>query len=130
MPRGHYIDLVGQKFGRLIVVERAPSPYTHGGTCWRCLCVCGRYRIVLGSSLRQGLTSSCGCFRRERVAEAMKRRGKHAQAMKAFGRRRTVFEESMRESVGPVSPHADKPVPKWDGCESAIADLAACLGMR
>ena len=33
--------------------------------CWECLCDCGQATVVLQSSLRNGLTMSCGCQQRE-----------------------------------------------------------------
>lgn len=59
------IDLTGQKFGRLTVIERAEN--NGNVVCWVCKCDCGNVRIVQGCSLRNGRTTSCGCFQRERV---------------------------------------------------------------
>ncbi len=54
------IDLTGQKFGRLTVLERA---FTRKGQLfWKCECDCGRVCIVQGSSLRGRRTRSCGCL--------------------------------------------------------------------
>lgn len=62
------IDLTGKRFGRLTVLERARNN-KDGRTMWRCLCDCGNERIVMGKCLRNGHTSSCGCFNKERVSE-------------------------------------------------------------
>jgi hypothetical protein len=58
------VDLTGQTFGLLTVLERAPrtSPGTRQA-CWRCRCECGQETVVNGSSLRRGRTRSCGCGR-------------------------------------------------------------------
>ena len=45
------INLIGQKFGRWTVIEKAPSK---GATYWKCQCDCGTIRNVRGSSLRNG----------------------------------------------------------------------------
>ena len=37
MPK--FIDLTGQKFGRLTVIDRAPNKNSR--TAWNCLCDCG-----------------------------------------------------------------------------------------
>jgi hypothetical protein len=56
------MDLAGQTFGRLTVIERvAHIPRPH----WLCRCECGTERIVRADNLRRGLTRSCGCFHRE-----------------------------------------------------------------
>ena len=58
-----FIDITGSKYGRLTVVSRAEN--IGGKPAWLCSCKCGVETIVSGSSLRQGLTRSCGCYRKE-----------------------------------------------------------------
>jgi hypothetical protein len=50
------IDLTGQTFGRLTVIERAPGP---GPVRWVCECVCGLQRTAPGTRLRDGRAHSC-----------------------------------------------------------------------
>ena len=60
------IDLKGQRFGLLTVIERAPDRETSGGhkkTMWHCLCDCGNHKKVMSDNLRSGNTISCGCYR-------------------------------------------------------------------
>jgi len=52
------LDLTGQVFGRLTVLERRPA------STWRCRCECGKETLVQTGSLRNGRTRSCGCGRR------------------------------------------------------------------
>jgi hypothetical protein len=59
-------DLTGQKFGRLVVVGRAPDG-TDYNQRWHCVCECGANRIVFRHSLTTGVTQSCGCLHRERM---------------------------------------------------------------
>jgi hypothetical protein len=58
-----FIDLTGQRFGRLIVisVQTICSPRT----TWLVSCDCGVEKIVLAYQLRSGRTKSCGCLRVE-----------------------------------------------------------------
>ena len=56
-------DLTGQKFGRLLVIEYAESRYQRAH--WLCQCACGLQKVICGSSLRRGLTESCGCITKE-----------------------------------------------------------------
>jgi len=60
-------DISGMRFGRLVVQSRAGSAKTHNGTValWLCLCDCGTSKVIRGISLRQGSTTSCGCYNRE-----------------------------------------------------------------
>ena len=63
------IDLRGQPFGKLTVL-RENGRDKHNNVLWLCRCECGNEVTVLGSSLRSEKTTSCGCYRRERVAES------------------------------------------------------------
>ena len=58
------IDMTGRVIGRLLVIEECGRD-SRGEVLWRCRCECGNEIIVLGSSLRNGDTTSCGCYRRE-----------------------------------------------------------------
>ena len=51
----------GRRFGRLIVLSRAENSKSDA-IQWKCLCDCGNNKIIAGSSLRTGLTRSCGCL--------------------------------------------------------------------
>ena len=59
-----FIDLMGQKFGRLTVIQRAGFDKRRNSN-WLCKCECGTEKIIAGRSLRRGHTKSCGCLRRE-----------------------------------------------------------------
>lgn len=56
------IPMVGKKFGRLIVIEEAGYD-KRDKPLWKCVCDCGRIKIILGESLRSGTTKSCGHHR-------------------------------------------------------------------
>jgi len=65
---GKVIDLIGQKFGRLTVIERAPdhiTPSGHKEVMWVCKCECGGIKIARGTKLRSGDVRSCGCLQKE-----------------------------------------------------------------
>lgn len=57
---GKKLDLVGQRFGLLVVIEEAGRD-KHGNVLWLCRCDCGDEVIVKCGHLRQGHTTSCGC---------------------------------------------------------------------
>lgn len=61
-------NLIGQKFGYLAVIERAPDN-KQSMARWLCECKCGNKTIVLGNNLKKGTTRSCGCFQRESIIE-------------------------------------------------------------
>lgn len=61
-------DLTGQRFGRLIVVERADDYITESGRAvkrWKCKCDCGNEKIIRYGELTRGSTISCGCYHKE-----------------------------------------------------------------
>lgn len=61
---GKFVDLTGQRFGMLIVIERAERPKNvknFGGVFWLCGCDCGNIKIIRSTSLISGRTKSCGC---------------------------------------------------------------------
>lgn len=60
----YFKNLVGQRFGRLVVIERAGSNKS-GSVLWNCKCDCGNEHVVASGKLVQGKTKSCGCFRKE-----------------------------------------------------------------
>lgn len=66
-PKGNVINLIGKKFGHLTVISRQGSD-KRGEALWKCECDCSAHNhlIVLGSNLRTGHTTSCGCERRSK----------------------------------------------------------------
>lgn len=58
-------DLTGQRFGRLVAVEKADWYVTPRSgrrkEMWRCLCDCGQETTVQRTNLTFGLVASCGC---------------------------------------------------------------------
>ena len=58
-----FIDMTGQRFGRLTVKKYL------GSKKWVCICDCGNTTITRGDLLREGISKSCGCYRREKSSE-------------------------------------------------------------
>ena len=55
-------NLLGQKFGKLLVVERIQGSSKFKRIRYRCKCDCGNETIVESCSLVTGTTISCGCI--------------------------------------------------------------------
>lgn len=70
------IEMMGLRFGRLMVTERIPNPRRNDQARWKCICDCGGEAIIHGHRLRSGGTKSCGCFRRDRAGNLFKTHGK------------------------------------------------------
>lgn len=67
-------QLVGQRFGRLTVIERRPSAGS-GNARWLCRCECGGEIVPVARDLVTGATKSCGCLRREVIWRQTHKRG-------------------------------------------------------
>lgn len=65
-------DLTGQRFGRLVVIERAKSNLSRHHR-WVCRCDCGIVTAPTTQSLVIGHSKSCGCLRKERMTKHGKR---------------------------------------------------------
>ena len=73
MAKGKRVKIKsGDKYGMLTVLEEiAPhiSPCGNKVRRFKCQCDCGNTTIVLLNNLRNGNTSSCGCYNKQRIKE-------------------------------------------------------------
>ena len=95
---GKCTDLTGQKFGKLTVIERVENyidPKGRQRSRWLCKCECGDIIVVVGSSLKRGATTSCGCARKN----AIEKRTYQNLIGQRFGRL-TVLKEYGRKNLG------------------------------
>lgn len=65
----------GDRFGKLTAISKA-VPRRHGRQYWRCRCDCGETTTVRDHHLYDGGTISCGCHRRQRIANRNRTHGK------------------------------------------------------
>jgi hypothetical protein len=64
------INIEGKTFGRLTVVGRDDAPVAiRRDARWVCRCECGNMITTNSSTLRRGTSTSCGCFRREKLLQ-------------------------------------------------------------
>lgn len=88
-------DLVGRRFNRLLVENRAENRKKR--TFWNCTCDCGKKVTVTGNALIEGNTQSCGCYKRDLTSERHRRRPHEAtyNALMARGHRpcRLTYED-------------------------------------
>lgn len=79
------INLIGQKFGMLTVIEHvAPTP-PNKVHFWICQCDCGIVKKIAGRHLRGGQIKSCGCSKRRRREESPSWRGCGQLSLNHFG---------------------------------------------
>ena len=73
------INLIGKRFGRLLVLE-----FSHknkfGNFHWKVKCDCGKENITCGNSLTRGKTKSCGCLQSEIASKLSKYHYKHGMS--------------------------------------------------
>src|SRR5215217_1260843 len=83
MTQAHALkDMTGYFFGRLTVLRRDGSD-DHRMAVWLCKCSCGTEKRISGSSLRKGLTVSCGCHGAAARLEASTKHGGARRSEKA-----------------------------------------------
>mgnify|MGYP001019018313 FL=1 len=64
-------DLVGQRFGKLVVIKPTGN-IKHHNQEWQCLCDCGKTTYVRSNTLTTGDTKSCGCLHSDIALERSK----------------------------------------------------------
>ena len=68
MRANNFIDMTGRRFDRLQVVRLARIDKDNRAV-WHCVCDCGNEVDVVGKSLRNGNTHSCGCLNLENATK-------------------------------------------------------------
>lgn len=59
-------NIIGQRFGRLVVVEKSNDYVSPSGqhlSRYLCRCDCGNTKTVIANNLKRGKVASCGCIR-------------------------------------------------------------------
>lgn len=75
------LELTGQRFGRLTVIERAENN-KRGDTMWLCQCDCGNTTIIVkGAYLKSQGTQSCGCLRKEIRIQRLTKHGQSSSRL-------------------------------------------------
>jgi hypothetical protein len=96
-----FIDISGQTFGMLTVVDRAENRIL-GKTVhamWNCICACGTPCVRYGAALRTGAVVSCSCMKHKGVAlrsERVRQRDNAYVKRRASEDPRFVLERRLR----------------------------------
>lgn len=85
-------ELLGRRFGRLVVVAYAGDEYISkdNNSKWICRCDCGNTTIAGSGKLKTGHTKSCGCL----VSEMARERMLNNNPMKTEEQRRRMSEHN------------------------------------
>ncbi len=97
-------NLIGLRFGRLIVVAQAKS--TKGKRRWECECDCGNKSITTTYQLKNGKAKSCGCLGRELTRE---RSFKHGYSYRGnVNRLYSIWNRMRYRCINPNSSDSDR----------------------
>lgn len=89
------IDIKGQKYGKLIVLEFHHLSKSHHAH-WKCKCECGNETIVSARFLRNGQTKSCGCSHKRTRDESPNWRGHGGISLSKFNK---IKREAKRREI-------------------------------
>ena len=124
------INLTGKRFGRLTVLEKVENKGKTTNARWLCLCDCGNTTEVLGTTLRRGESTSCGCYRAEYWRERQKKHGES-------GTRLATEWYAMRERCRRNIPHFKywagrgiKVCEEWENSFESFRDWALGNGYK
>jgi hypothetical protein len=75
-------EMVGSRFGRLLVVKNLGKKPNHTHTFLECICSCGETHVASRSNLLKGDCNSCGCLQKEITAARSTTHGQHRDIYK------------------------------------------------
>jgi hypothetical protein len=126
------IDLAGQRFGRLLVIEESGRRRWY--VTWLCQCDCGDKKVVNGSNLRVGQTRSCGCYRSEAAAARCRSRtvhghcsnGKASLTYRCWGNMLGRCEDPNAGDYFNYGGRGITVCKRWHKFENFLADMCEC----
>lgn len=71
-PANNRIDLSGQKFNKITLIEKLNKRDINRSLLYKAKCDCGKEFIVSGSKVKNGYIKSCGCLQKEKLQEYLK----------------------------------------------------------
>ena len=100
---------VGQRFGRLIILSKAPRNEKNRMLLYLCKCDCGTIRTIYKQNLIRNLTKSCGCLQKELLGKRA-RKEKYAASFntlyiqhKFSAKRRGIIFKLSKEDVKKIT---------------------------
>lgn len=116
------IDRTGERYGRLVVAERAANAANVKDTNarWLCVCDCGKTAVAYGQDLKRGKVVSCGCWNAEkRVKHGMARTHINAVWRQMLDRCRNENNRAYKNYGG----RGIKVCQQWHEFENFLADM-------
>lgn len=117
------IDISGQKFGRLTVIQLGQP--TKAGASWACVCDCGCHTVVNSLKLRNGSIVSCGCYRRERLNQANIKHGmsKKSRTYRTWKEMRNRCSNASADNFKWYGGRGISVCERWQFFENFLADM-------
>ena len=116
------IEMLGKRFGRLVVVERVIRP---GNTFWRVQCDCGTEKVMGGHAIR--IAMGCGCVRAERLREMGRSNRRHGMTdtptWKAWNSMRDRCRNVTNKDYPKYGGRGIRITERWDTFEGFFADM-------
>ena len=121
------IAMIGQKFGRVIVVSKADV--ARGSIRYHCRCECGTTKIIDGYKLRSGSTRSCGCLFSEgnNLRHGMNRKGKRSREYNTWVK---VRQRCYDENSGNYAHYGGRGIIVCDRWLTSFENFYADMGPR
>lgn len=132
-----FMDISGQRFGRLIALSQAPA--VRGKIKWQVRCDCGAEKIVDGGHMRRGKIVSCGCYLHEITVEKAPRylrKGaptKHGmKGAKVYNVWKTMRQRCLNPKCADFKHYGGRGItvdPRWDDFRAFYADMGEPNGL-
>jgi hypothetical protein len=126
-------NLIGETFGRLTVIERAPSK--NRATMYQCKCECGTIKEVAHGNLKKGCILSCGCLKAERVRDQFTKHGCSAgcsdptiseDAKRTYRIWKAIKYRCNNSDAKPYHYYGGRGIsydPRWESFDGFVADM-------
>ena len=118
-----FVDMTGMKYGLLTALRPVGSD-RQANIVWECRCDCGSIIIVNGSSIRQGNTKSCGCFKRSHLIKMCTTHGRCNHP--SFKTWKGMFDRCNNPNIPGYKNYGGRGIKvckRWENIENFIADM-------
>jgi hypothetical protein len=92
-------DMIGKRFGRLLVLSQNAPGMKNKHAKWNCICDCGNTKVASTGNLTQGMVTSCGCLHHEVVKDRKGSKNNNWRGGLSFGKYCYKFNEELKEYI-------------------------------
>jgi len=119
-------DMANQRFGKLLVLEKAGTRGTAQHVVWKCQCDCGNVAFVVGAYIRKGRVRSCGCGSAETHFSAERLTTHGMSKTRTYKIWRGMVQRTSKQSNKKSHLYFDKGITvcdRWKTFENFLADM-------